>query len=72
MPVFGSVKRNSSLPWALMTDWVTVSGKLVQTPLGNLMLRYAPDAPAQDTLKDLERLLKASKNWIKGGTNGHR
>ncbi len=44
----------------------------IRDPLGNLMLRYAPDAPAQDTLKDLERLLKASKNWIKGGTNGHR
>lgn len=27
-------------------------------PQGNLMLRYAPDAPGQDVRKDLERLLK--------------
>lgn len=41
-------------------------------PMGNLMMRYAPDAPAKDTLKDLERLLKASKNWIKGADYGHK
>lgn len=41
-------------------------------PMGNLMMRYAPDAPAKDTLKDMERLLKASKNWIKGASYGHR
>lgn len=41
-------------------------------PMGNLMMRYAPDAPAQDTLEDLERLLKASKNWIKGANYGHK
>jgi cytochrome oxidase Cu insertion factor (SCO1/SenC/PrrC family) len=41
-------------------------------PMGHLMMRYQPDAPAQDTLKDMERLLKASKNWIKGATYGHR
>jgi cytochrome oxidase Cu insertion factor (SCO1/SenC/PrrC family) len=41
-------------------------------PMGNLMMRYAPDAPAKDTLKDMERLLKASKNWIKGAQYGHR
>jgi cytochrome oxidase Cu insertion factor (SCO1/SenC/PrrC family) len=41
-------------------------------PMGNLMMRYAPDAPAQDTLKDMERLLKASKNWIKGAQYGHK
>jgi cytochrome oxidase Cu insertion factor (SCO1/SenC/PrrC family) len=41
-------------------------------PMGRLMMRYAADAPAQDTLKDLERLLKASKNWIKGAQYGHR
>lgn len=41
-------------------------------PMGNLMMRYAPDAPAQDTLEDLERLLKASKNWIKGADYGHK
>jgi len=41
-------------------------------PMGNLMMRYAPDAPVKDTLKDMERLLKASKNWIKGASYGHR
>ncbi len=41
-------------------------------PMGNLMMRYTPDAPVKDTLKDMERLLKASKNWIKGASYGHR
>lgn len=41
-------------------------------PMGNLMMRYAPDAPAKDILKDMGRLLKASKNWIKGAAYGHR
>lgn len=41
-------------------------------PMGNLMMRYAQDAPAKDTLKDMERLLKASKNWIKGAQYGHK
>jgi cytochrome oxidase Cu insertion factor (SCO1/SenC/PrrC family) len=41
-------------------------------PMGNLMMRYAPDAPAKDTLKDMERLLKASKSWIKGAQYGHQ
>ena len=41
-------------------------------PMGNLMMRYAVDAPADDTLKDMERLLKASKNWIKGAQYGHK
>jgi cytochrome oxidase Cu insertion factor (SCO1/SenC/PrrC family) len=41
-------------------------------PMGNLMMRYAPDAPPKDTLKDMERLLKASKNWIKGAQYGHK
>jgi cytochrome oxidase Cu insertion factor (SCO1/SenC/PrrC family) len=40
-------------------------------PMGNLMMRYARNAPAKDTLKDMERLLKASKNWIKGAEYGH-
>jgi len=43
----------------------------VLDPMGRLILRYAPDAPAKDILKDLERLLKASKNWIKGTNYGH-
>jgi len=41
-------------------------------PFGNLMMRYAADAPPKDVLKDMERLLKASKNWIKGAQYGHR
>ncbi|WP_133512781.1 SCO family protein [Candidatus Thiosymbion oneisti] len=41
-------------------------------PRGNLMMRYAADAPARDTLEDMERLLKASKNWIKGAQYGHK
>lgn len=41
-------------------------------PMGNLMMRYARDAAAQDTLDDMERLLKASKNWIKGAQYGHK
>lgn len=40
-------------------------------PQGRLAMRYAADAPPQDTLKDLERLLKGSKNWIKGANYGH-
>jgi hypothetical protein len=44
----------------------------IRDPMGNLMMRYAPDAPGADTLKDMERLLKASKNWIKGASYGHR
>jgi len=41
-------------------------------PMGNLMMRYAPNAPAKDTLKDMGRLIKASKNWIKGAGYGHK
>jgi cytochrome oxidase Cu insertion factor (SCO1/SenC/PrrC family) len=40
-------------------------------PMGNLMMRYARDAPAEDILKDMGRLMKASKNWIKGAQYGH-
>lgn len=41
-------------------------------PMGNLMMRYALNAPAKDTLKDIGRLIKASKNWIKGAGYGHK
>ena len=44
----------------------------VVDPFGNLMMRYAADAPPKDVLNDMERLLKASKNWIKGAQYGHR
>jgi hypothetical protein len=51
----------------------TALGRIyIRDPMGNLMMRYAPDAPAKDTLKDMEHLLKASKNWIKGASYGHR
>ncbi len=45
---------------------------LILDPQGRLMMRYAPAAPPKDVLKDLERLLKASKNWIKGAQSGHQ
>ncbi len=32
-------------------------------PMGRLMMTYAPDQPADDLLKDLQRLLKVSKEW---------
>jgi len=41
-------------------------------PMGNLMMRYASVAPAKDILKDMGRLIKASKNWIKGAGYGHK
>jgi cytochrome oxidase Cu insertion factor (SCO1/SenC/PrrC family) len=40
-------------------------------PQGRLMMRYAADALPKDTLKDMERLLKGSKHWIKGASYGH-
>ena len=47
-------------------------GRFLIDPMGNLMMRYAADAPPKDMLKDLEKLFKASKNWIKGAQYGHR
>lgn len=44
----------------------------IMDPFGQLMMRYGPGAPPRDVLKDMERLLKASKNWIKGAQYGHR
>ena len=41
-------------------------------PQGRLMMRYGADAPPDDVLNDLERLLKGSKNWIKGAQYGHK
>ena len=41
-------------------------------PQGNLMMRYQPDATAKEILKDMEKLMKASKNWVKGAQYGHR
>lgn len=36
-------------------------GLAIVDPLGNLMMRYAPDADPSGLLKDLERLLRASR-----------
>ena len=41
-------------------------------PRGSLMMRYGADASPKDILKDLERLMKASKSWVKGAQYGHR
>ena len=41
-------------------------------PMGNIMMRYAAEAPAKHTLQDMGRLIKASKNWIKGAGYGHK
>jgi hypothetical protein len=39
-------------------------------PMGRLMMRYGPNAPARDTLADMERLLRASGGWVKGVQSG--
>ena len=57
---------------ALGEDSAALDRTYILDPMGNLMMRYRADAPAKDTLKDMERLLKASKNWIKGASYGHR
>ncbi len=41
-------------------------------PRGSLMMRYGVHTPAKDILNDLEKLMKASKSWVKGGQYGHR
>jgi len=43
----------------------------IADPRAELMMRYGADAPPEDTLKDMERLLKGSKNWMKGTNYGH-
>jgi cytochrome oxidase Cu insertion factor (SCO1/SenC/PrrC family) len=58
---------------ALLGEGAAALGRIyILDPMGNLMMRYAPDAPAKDTLQDMERLLKASKNWLKGAQYGHK
>jgi len=57
----------------LLGEGTAALGRIyILDPMGNLMMRYAVDAPAQDTLEDMEHLLKASKNWIKGAQYGHK
>ncbi|MFW5454687.1 hypothetical protein [Thioalkalivibrio sulfidiphilus] len=48
------------------------SRMLIMDPMGNLMMTYAEDAPAKHVLRDMEFLLKASRNWVKGAGYGHR
>lgn len=45
---------------------------LLIDPMGMVMMQYAVDAPPKDILKDLEKLFKASKNWVMGGGYGHK
>lgn len=40
-------------------------------PMGNVMMRYRPDAPPKDLLTDMQALLKISRNWTKGAQYGH-
>lgn len=51
--------------------------KLINTawiidPRGDLMMHYKTDDPAEYILSDLEKLMKASKNWVKGAQYGHQ
>ena len=68
----GNVEVPLSIAW--VADGVVVGvAEMTPCPAADATCpRYAPDAPAKDTLKDMERLLKASKNWIKGASYGHR
>jgi cytochrome oxidase Cu insertion factor (SCO1/SenC/PrrC family) len=56
---------------ALGNDEAVLGGVYILDPRGALMMRYAADAAPEDMLKDMERLLKGSKNWIKGANHGH-
>lgn len=40
-------------------------------PFAKVMMRYRVDDPPEATLNDMERLIKGSKNWIKGAGYGH-
>jgi cytochrome oxidase Cu insertion factor (SCO1/SenC/PrrC family) len=56
----------TALLGALASDPGGLNRVYILDPVGRLMMRYAADAPPKDKLKDMERLLKGSKNWIKG------
>lgn len=58
----------AQLPGADSAD----SRMLIMDPMGNLMMAYPEDAPAKHVLRDMEFLLKASRNWVKGAGYGHR
>lgn len=50
----------------------SVNNVFIIDPRGNLMMQYHPDTSAKEILEDLERLMKASKSWVKGAQYGHR
>lgn len=60
------------LPELLGEGAVALNRIYILDPMGSLMMRYAADAPARDTLEDMEHLFKASKNWVKGAQYGHK
>jgi hypothetical protein len=41
-------------------------------PLGTVMMAHADSTPPKLMLEDLETLLKASQNWVKGAQYGHQ
>ena len=41
-------------------------GLVIIDPMGNLVMRYAQGAVAADILKDLKRLLRATRDWLPG------
>jgi len=41
-------------------------------PRGYLMMKYPSSLPSKAILQDLEKLLKASQSWVKGGQYGHK
>lgn len=47
------------------------SATYLADPNGMLMMGYTATSPKKDILKDLETLLKASRNWTTGVNNGH-
>ncbi len=73
MQVAGTDAEGGERLLGLLGEGDLAIGRLyILDPMGNLMMRYAPNAPAKDTLKDIGSLIKASKNWIKGAGYGHK
>jgi cytochrome oxidase Cu insertion factor (SCO1/SenC/PrrC family) len=68
----GDGKGGDSLLASLGGAATALGRVYILDPLGNIMMRYASDAPAKDILNDMGRLIKASKNWIKGAGYGHK
>jgi hypothetical protein len=51
-----------SVPWSPKPMALELSGRVyLVDPFGNLVMSYAPDAPAKGLLEDLKRLLKLSQ-----------